>query len=135
MYRVSEFMVTRPKTHGIETTIDEIRAVFADDDVRIVLVVDDEERLVTTVERSDVPAGAQGSTPAAAVGTRAHRTVRPGDTLAHATAALFRQRRRRLAVIDDDGRLVGLLCLKRDASGYCSDADVQQRALARRRAA
>lgn len=135
MYLISNFMITQPKTHGTETTIDEIRAVFADNDVRIVLIVDDDERLVTTLERSDVPIGAEGSTRAAAAGTLADRTVRPDDTLAHATATLFRQRRRRLAVIDEDGRLVGLLCLKRDASAYCSDADVQERASARRRAA
>ena len=36
---------------------------------------------------------------------------------------------RRLAVVDDDGDLLGLLCLKRTLDGFCSDADVRARAL------
>jgi hypothetical protein len=35
-----------------------------------------------------------------------------------------RDRRRRLAVTSDDSRLLGLLCLKANGSGFCSDADV-----------
>lgn len=35
---------------------------------------------------------------------------------------------RRLAVVDEAGRLEGLLCLKRTATGFCSDRDVASRA-------
>ena len=38
---------------------------------------------------------------------------------------------RRLAVVDDDHRLLGLLCLKRSGSGFCSDDDVISRRRAR----
>lgn len=41
-------------------------------------------------------------------------------------------RSRRLAVIDDHGMLLGLLCLKRTGLGFCSDTDVQARADERR---
>ncbi len=34
---------------------------------------------------------------------------------------------RRLAVVDDNGLLMGLLCLKRKLTGFCSDADVAAR--------
>ena len=37
----------------------------------------------------------------------------------------------RLAVIDEECRLLGLLCLKRTRLGFCSDADVQARAAER----
>jgi hypothetical protein len=37
--------------------------------------------------------------------------------------------RRRAAVIRDDGKLVGLLCLKASRSGFCSEEDVRARAL------
>jgi len=32
------------------------------------------------------------------------------------------------AVVDDRGILLGLLCLKKDGTGYCSDDGVQRRA-------
>lgn len=40
--------------------------------------------------------------------------------------------RRRRAVIDDRGLLLGLLCLKHTGLGFCSDADVRARADERR---
>ena len=33
----------------------------------------------------------------------------------------MREERRRLAVLDDSGRLIGLLCLKGNGTGYCAD--------------
>ena len=38
---------------------------------------------------------------------------------------------RRLAVVEDDGRLLGLLCLKRSGDGFCTDAGVAERRAAR----
>jgi hypothetical protein len=35
---------------------------------------------------------------------------------------------RRNAVISEDGRLLGLLCLKASQAGFCSDEDVADRA-------
>ena len=43
--------------------------------------------------------------------------------------ALLRERRRRLAVVGEGGRLLGLLCLKKDGTGYCSDEGIWERAL------
>jgi len=45
---------------------------------------------------------------------------------------MSRTGRRRLAVVDDGGVLVGLLCLKRTGRGFCSDLDVASRAASRR---
>jgi hypothetical protein len=39
-----------------------------------------------------------------------------------------RHGRRRPAVVDDSGRLLGLLCLKKDGTDYCSDEGVRDRA-------
>jgi CBS domain-containing protein len=80
------------------------------------------------VERADLPATLPGATPARSVGTLAGRTVGPDDPVERAAAILARQRRRRLAVVDGAGRLLGLLCLKRSRTGFCSDADVRARA-------
>src|SRR5262245_20350958 len=113
-------MVTRPTTHGPDSTLEEIRAFFDDDHVHMALTVAPDRRLITTIERPDL-AAPSASTPLAGLGTLAERTVGPSDALDAATARLLRGRRRRLAVVDRAGRLLGLLCLKRDGTGYCSD--------------
>lgn len=128
--RVADVMVTCPKTHAPDSRLEEIRALFEDDHVHMALIVGTGGRLVTTIERSDLAAASTG--PARALGTLADRTVRPLAPLAAATAELLRSKRRRLAVVDDRGRLLGLLCLKRDGTGYCSDEGIRARERERR---
>ena len=120
-------MVTIPKTHPPEVTLEEIRELFEDDHVRLVLIVAADGRLVTTIEREDILTASSSSAPAAELGTLAGRTARPFDSLALAMAELERQRRRRLAVVDEDGRLIGLLCLRRDRAGFCTDEGIRAR--------
>jgi len=125
--RVGDSMVTIPVTHDGTSTAAQLRRFFADDHVHLALVVDARGRLLTTVERADL-AGVADGVPARRVGTLSGRTVGPAEPLASATARLRRAHRRRLAVVDHEGRLLGLLCLKRDGSGYCCDSGVRARA-------
>jgi predicted transcriptional regulator len=120
-------MVTVPKTHGIGTSLDDICSLFEDDHIHLALIVAD-GRLIATVERSDLDESLPGSTPADQLGTLVGRTISPDQTLDEASAVLKRSGSRRLAVVDGSGGLLGLLCLKRDASGYCSYEGVRQRA-------
>jgi CBS-domain-containing membrane protein len=126
--RVADAMVTRPKTHALEASLEEIRQFFEDDHVHMALIVGADGLLVTTIERADLARAAPGPVPAAALGTLAGRTVRPEDPVDAHTAALLRAGRRRLAVIDAAGALLGLLCLKKDGTGCCSDAGICRRA-------
>ena len=125
---VGDGMVARPKTHRPEAQLDEIRSLFEDDHVHMALIVTTDGRLLTTIERPDLAAAPSRSTPAVGLGRLAGRTVGPSDALAAATARLLREGRRRLAVVDDSGRLLGLLCLKRDGTGYCSEEGIRARA-------
>jgi acyl-CoA synthetase (AMP-forming)/AMP-acid ligase II len=102
--RAGDAMVTGPKTHHTAARADEIRAIFEDDHVHMALIVAADGRLVTTVERSDLLAAPPRTRCAAELGTLAGRTVRPWDGLDAVTAILLRDGRRRLAVVDDDGR-------------------------------
>lgn len=126
--RVADVMVRSPKLNGPGTRLEEIRALFEDDHVHMALIVAIDGRLVTTIERADLAAALPGSTPANELGTLVGRTAQPADPLDAATAALLRERRRRLAVVDDSGLLLGLLCLKEDGTGYCSDEGIRERA-------
>jgi hypothetical protein len=124
---VADAMMSCPKTHDLETTADEIRAFFEDDHVHMALIVKTDRRLVTTIERADLSARPPVVTLAAQLGTLTGRTAGPAQKLDAVTAGLLREQRRRQAVVDDCGRLLGLLCLKKDGSGYCSDDNIRQR--------
>jgi hypothetical protein len=124
---VADAMISCPKTHDLGTTADEIRAFFEDDHVHMALIVKTDRRLVTTIERADLSASPPVHTLAAELGTLTGRTAGPAQKLEAVTAGLLRERRRCQAVVDDCGRLLGLLCLKKDGSGYCSDDNVRQR--------
>ena len=121
-------MVTCPVIHGPSTTVGRLREFFTDDHVHIALLVDG-GRLVGTVERPDLELAADDSVPAQTVASLTGRTIQADALAAEALAAMQRTGHRRLAVVAEDAKLLGLLCLKRSGRGFCSDADVANRAL------
>lgn len=128
---IADVMVTCPKTHAPETELGEIRALFDDVHVHMALIVAPGGRLLTTIERSDLPPAALCTVMACQLGTLTGRTADPDDDIEAATAALTRDGPRRLAVVDHSGRLLGLLCRKQSGTGYCSDEGIRQRAAER----
>ncbi|WP_146031877.1 hypothetical protein [Arthrobacter sp. AFG7.2] len=108
-----------------------MRSLFGDDHVHMALIVDARGNLLTTLEPSDIPADARGAAKAAVFGMVRHRTIDPKLPADVATAVLQAAGRRRLAVVDGRGKLLGLLCLKRTGLGFCSDAGVASRAAER----
>lgn len=127
---VAEAMVRAPKTHNAALTVAQAREILADEHVHAVLVVD-RGRLLAVVERDDLTAAA-GEGLARHRGRLGGRVVGPEADLGAVREAMTGGRRR-LAVVDERVRLLGLLCLKRRGRGFCSDADVAARAAARRR--
>jgi hypothetical protein len=128
----ADVMVTMPKTLGDQSDVGTVRRELDDDHVHMVLVVDDQHRLLTTITRSDLPSSVPDSVRAVAVGRLAGRTTRPSASISAITSRLNRTGERRLAVTDGRGRLLGLLCLKRSRTGYCSNEGVAARAAASR---
>ena len=121
---VADAMIRFPKICCPLTTVAEVHDQFRDDHVHAVLVVDD-SRLLAVVERRDL-IGAPPDLPARHAGRLTGREIGPDADLRTVLHAMF-PHRRRLAVTEQ-GRLLGLLCLKRTGLGFCSDADVQARA-------
>ncbi|XVQ14725.1 CBS domain-containing protein [Spirillospora sp. CA-255316] len=128
---VADAMVRAPKVCGPATTVAQARAVLRDDHVHAVLVVDG-GHLVSVVERPDLDSQPADS-PARLAGRLHDRVTAPDADLDTTWRSMTKARRRRLAVVDEGGRLLGLLCLKRTGLGFCSDADVQARAEERHR--
>ena len=127
---VADAMVTGPAHHGRETPLARLEEFFEDDHVHVALIVDDGV-LLAVVDRSDVADAAPETAPAQVVGRLTDRVVGPGADLGETWHAMTRAGRRRLAVVDDEGRCLGLLCLKRSGLGFCSDDDVTSRARSR----
>ena len=127
---VAEVMVRYPKVLPADATVGHLRALFEDDHVHMVLL--NRGRLLCgTVVRGDVPDMAPEAQQAVCFAHLAGRTVldtAPADAV---WQRLVARKQRRLAVVDDGGLLVGLLCLKAQGTGFCSDADVAARARGR----
>src|SRR6185437_16809922 len=108
---VADVAVTYPELHGPGTTVAELRELFLDDHVHVALLVDG-GRLLAVVEPGDLRPELHPSLPAWLMGRLADRVVGPATPAAEALARMRRSGRRRLAVVDRDGGLLGLLCLK-----------------------
>lgn len=127
---VGEVMVRRPNVLPGEATVGQVRAELEDDHVHMVLLTRG-ARLRGTVVRGDIPDTARDAQQAVRFARLEGRTVpatAPSDAVLPWLAA---RSQRRLAVVDDRGLLVGLLCVKARGNGFCSDADVAARAESR----
>jgi CBS domain-containing protein len=122
-------MIRFPKVCGTDTTVGQAREHLLDDHVHTLLVVDGGV-LVAVIERADLLC-APATDAAWSRGRLADRVVDVGADLAFVTREMLERGRRRLAVVDDGGRLVGLLCRKRSGHGFCSDDGVAARAAGR----
>ncbi|UGQ11773.1 CBS domain-containing protein [Yinghuangia sp. ASG 101] len=127
---VADAMIRAPKVCGPRSTVADARAVLHNDHVHAVLITDGAD-LVAVVERPDLDAG-PADLPARLIGRLHGRVIGPDADLEAAWRSMTDTRRRRLAVVDDRGRLLGLLCLKRSGLGFCSDTDIRARADERR---
>jgi hypothetical protein len=121
-------MLRHPMVCPASLSAGQAHELFRDDHLHVLLLLEGAGTLVAVVERSDLAAADGASTPARALGRLTGRTVGPEADLERTRLHLVRSGRRRLAVVDDEHRLLGLLCLKRTGLGFCSDADVEARA-------
>jgi CBS domain-containing protein len=129
--RVADVMVTRPKTVPDTASITQVRAVFDDDHVVMVLLTDG-DALRGTLLREDLPSDVSPTAPALPFAQTTGRTVTTSETADAVLRRLLDSGQRRLAVVTPDGRLRGLVCLKRRRTGFCTDEGVAARAGDRR---
>jgi hypothetical protein len=123
---VADVMVHHPKLCPEDSTAGAIRQFFADDHVHAILIVSG-TRLLTVIDRADLTSQTADSAPATRLGCLTGRTIAPEAPAEAGLRQMIAASRRRLAVIGPDGTLLGLLCLKRSGTGFCSDENVRQR--------
>lgn len=123
---VGDVMLRHPKTLPSSASVGEVRAALSDDHVHMVLLTEG-ERLVGTLTHVDLPPPGTGG--AAQSWSRLEgRTVSPEASADVTQQGLASAGTRRVAVVGTDDELLGLMCLKRRWTGFCSDADVESRA-------
>ncbi|HMG62830.1 MAG TPA: CBS domain-containing protein [Streptosporangiaceae bacterium] len=124
----ADAMLTIPVRHPLAVTVREIREFLRDSHVHAALIVSPAGYLAAVVERDDIATSQAPDAAATPLGRLAGRTVTAGASLAEVQRAMRAAGQRRAAVTSDDGRLLGLLCMKASLSGFCSDQDVRARA-------
>lgn len=127
---VAEAMLVDPALAGVETTVREMRAFLADGHVHCGLIVDGDQ-LAAVVVREDLEAAPDDAL-AMRYGACEGRTTLASNSAEAVRTRMVADGIRRLAVVDEDQRLLGLLCLKSTGRGFCSPADVAARAADRR---
>ena len=126
----SDVMITAPKTHHHDATIETIRAALEDPHVHMILLTQN-RTLHGTLVRDDIPTATPNPSPALELANLHDRTIAPTQNLDGIRQRLETSGQRRLAVVDDANTLLGLVCLKKDRTGFCTDDDIDSRTIER----
>lgn len=126
---VADAMVSDAKLSRADVTVREVRELFANGHVHAAVIVES-GRLLAVVDRADLDRRPDNAR-AVVFGGLAGRVAAASADVDEARQELLASGRRRLAVVADDGRFLGLLCLKRSRRGFCSDRDVSARSAER----
>jgi len=117
-----------PDVLPASATVEDVRDYFSrSEKVHLALVLDDGNRLLTTVLRTEVSSALRPDQPAVLLGRIRGRTIPrslPADALEPAMDA---SGERRLAVVDTNGRLLGLVCRKASGARFCTDGGIEAR--------
>lgn len=116
---VGEVMIRRPKTLPATATVADARRLFENHGVRTALLVDG-DRYAGELTRDHLT-GAADDEPVAARADADATTVAASEAVAAALARMDAAGTDRLAVVDADGTLRGLVCLSRSAGELCTD--------------
>lgn len=116
---VGEVMISKPKTLPVTATVADARRMFESPSVRTALVVDG-GRYAGELTREDVD-GLDDAAAVAALASTATGTAAQDDTVAAALERMDVAGTDRLAVVDPDGTLRGLVCLSRSRGQLCTD--------------
>ncbi|MET9328833.1 CBS domain-containing protein [Tsukamurella sp. NPDC003166] len=124
---VADAMLRHPTIHPPDITVGDAVAAFESSPKIHLLLLVHAGRLVGTLTRADIAAADlhEGAAPLARSSLRARTTSADGE-LEPLREAMVAAGTRRLAVVDDDLRLLGLLCLKASGTGFCTDDGVER---------
>jgi CBS domain-containing protein len=112
---VGDVMLRNPKTLRADVTVSEARRALEHSSVKMLLLVDG-SRFDGAV--TDIPADADPTEPAIRFASASPPTATEDTPVSEALERLDRRPSGRLVVLDGE-RLVGLVCLTTDGTGFC----------------
>ena len=124
--RVSDVMIEEPKVLPATAAVADVRSLFESSHVHLAVLVE-RGRLVTAISREDIPPEVADDSLAAPWGHLEGRVVHPDAEVGPVRDLMLAKGERRRIVTNEEGRLLGLLCLKHHGRGFCSDRDVDAR--------
>lgn len=126
---VAGHVIRNPRTTPLSATVLDVWELFANRRVHMALLTSG-DHLLGCVTRGDL-VGAPMAAPAIMFASTRGRTISSALPIGIAWDLLETEGIRRIAAVDDDHCLVGLLCLKQSRAGFCSDIDIESRAAER----
>jgi CBS domain-containing protein len=117
--RVTDVMLRDPKTVPWDATVEEVRGVLDNPSVEL-LVLAEGDRFRGAI--AHIPDDADPQSPAREFADLAPETISPTETAAVAFEVTARNPQRRVVVVDDEGTLLGLVCVDRTRSRFCGIA-------------
>jgi CBS domain-containing protein len=117
---VSEVMIRRPKSLPADATVADARTLFTNPKVLVAPLVEPDGRVLAELGRDDLPSAAGDAEHAAAYASEPH-LIAPDATMRAAIDTLTELDGERLVVVDEDGRLAGMLCLNRSHGRFCME--------------
>ena len=129
-HRIRELMTESPRTVSSDATVVEAARVMRDDDVGLVPVVDG-DRLVGTVTDRDIAIRLvaeerdPSSTTVREIASTDLVTIDPEQELGEALRLMAQHQVRRLPVVEEDGRLVGIVA-QADVARHGDDTQTGQ---------
>ena len=113
---VADVMLRDPKTLPADATVGQVRELLERPSVQMVLLAD---AGVFTGAVTELPAGVADDEPAATVADPTPLAVGPDESAATAFELAVRLPHRRIVVLDEQRRLLGLLCLNSTRTRFC----------------
>jgi len=129
-HRIRDLMTESPRTVGSDVTVVEAARVMRDDDFGLVPVVDG-DRLVGTVTDRDIAIRVvaeerdPSSTTVREIASADLVTIDPEQELGEALRLMAQHQIRRLPVVEEDGRLVGIVA-QADVARHGDDTQTGQ---------
>jgi hypothetical protein len=123
---ISVAVTARGKELSATSTVGDARALFSNGSVKIVPVLSG-GAYVGALRRDALPEDLEPGAPVLPLAADDVPTARASTPSAEALAVLDRSGASRLVVLDDDGTTYrGLVCLRRDRTSVCVDAECHQ---------
>jgi CBS domain-containing protein len=117
--RVTDVMLREPKTVPWDATVEQARGLLANPSVELLLLADGKSFRGAI---ASIPSDAPPAAPARDYAETAPKTISPNESAAAAFQVTAAQPQRRVVVVDDDGMLLGLVCVDRARTRFCGIA-------------